>query len=171
MGGALATLETLGLESVLAGAGGTGANVCRTGQQAARWPSTCRRAWPSTVPPSMRRSRAAALEAGAAFLPETTAEVAPDDAPGTVIAHGPTEPVADEPTLRAKCRVILAADGLGHASVRHIEAFRSQHRRPAARLGLGLSFGEPRDVYASAPFTWRSAGAATWGWCARPTAT
>ena len=107
------------------------------------------------LPPGMAIERAAfdaalvqaAIASGAAFLPETVATVEPHP---TTTDRGRAIQLRQRggAALRAVGRVILAADGLGHASVQHIDAFRSSTvRRP--RVGLGLTVAEPRGHFAA----------------------
>ncbi|HVU87551.1 MAG TPA: NAD(P)/FAD-dependent oxidoreductase [Pirellulales bacterium] len=87
----------------------------------------------------------AAIEAGAAFLPETTATVAAGDPPGAA-CRTVALTQRDREMHRAHARLVIAADGLGHPSVRHMDAFQNCTKE-AARLGLALSMEGPRDVY------------------------
>jgi flavin-dependent dehydrogenase len=77
-----------------------------------------------------------ASDAGVAFLPETTAIVEPFSASDltyrqvSLSHHG-------QQGLATKARIVIAADGLGHACLRHVQMFRSSTIRDA-RVGLGL---------------------------------
>ena len=87
----------------------------------------------------------AAIAAGTAFLPETTAIVDPDCLPGA--SYRTVQLSCRGQTIERACaRVILAADGLGHPSLRHVEAFRSRVARHA-RVGVGLVHKTPQDAY------------------------
>ena len=69
----------------------------------------------------------AAISRGAEFLSETTATVAADVPPDNAwrtVSLG----TRDQQIHRARAGVVLAADGLGHASVRHIVAFDGRRR-------------------------------------------
>ncbi|MGQ0636395.1 MAG: NAD(P)/FAD-dependent oxidoreductase [Planctomycetaceae bacterium] len=84
----------------------------------------------------------AAVAAGTAFLPEVSARLLP-------FSGSPTwreialEPVQAAPrSLRA--RVVLAADGLGHPSLRGHDEFVSRVR-PTARIGLGVVLPDSPD--------------------------
>jgi flavin-dependent dehydrogenase len=78
----------------------------------------------------------AALAAGAAFLPETFAVL------GDVLGTGGDQRrvvslrYRDGPPVEAQAKIVLAADGLAHASLREHDEFASQIA-PAARIGLG----------------------------------
>jgi flavin-dependent dehydrogenase len=78
----------------------------------------------------------AATGAGTEFLPETSASL------GALSAEGPEEcrTVAlrhrDAAPIEARARVVLAADGLAHASLRDHEQFDSQVS-PGSRIGVG----------------------------------
>jgi flavin-dependent dehydrogenase len=90
---------------------------------------------------------AAAIDAGVAFLPETTATVTSGDSPDSA-SRTVTLTSTDQQISTAHGRVVLAADGLGHASVRHLEAFRAS-TVAEARIGLGLTVREPHGAYDS----------------------
>jgi len=89
----------------------------------------------------------AATSAGAAFLPETTATVEGDDSPTTTCRTVQLSG-RGQPNVTATARVVLVADGLGHASVRHLDVFRSRVHS-TARVGLGLVVREPEEAYAA----------------------
>jgi flavin-dependent dehydrogenase len=86
----------------------------------------------------------AAIEAGASFLPETSAALdSPDAAPSefrSVVLN-----TKDRPPQRISGRVVLSADGLGHSSLRQQHEFRCDIA-PEARIGLGAVIdGFPAD--------------------------
>lgn len=78
----------------------------------------------------------AAIDAGAAFLPETAATV--QDLETTAIGEYRQVDLrgTDEVTCRARGRVVLAADGLGHTSLDAHPEFVSRIH-PQSRIGLG----------------------------------
>lgn len=77
----------------------------------------------------------AAVSAGADFTAETTANVAPEVNRSRAFRRVELRPRVG-PEARVRGRVVLAADGLGHPSLRHIRIFHS--RTPArTRVGLG----------------------------------
>jgi menaquinone-9 beta-reductase len=84
----------------------------------------------------------AAIEAGAAFLPQTTAELAPMGAPDSrpVILKS-----SDQAPVTVEARIVLAADGLGHPSLQRCGEFTS-HVDERARIGLGATIPDGTPV-------------------------
>ena len=107
------------------------------------------------VPPGVAVSRraldamlvAAAIEAGAQFLPETSAAVARGGTAGHRLVE--LRPHAGT-ALEAEARVVVAADGLGQTSLRACGEFESRVRRDS-RIGVG-SLG-PEGILALPPGT------------------
>jgi flavin-dependent dehydrogenase len=77
-----------------------------------------------------------AIAAGAAFLPETTATVGEIEHFGGQECRSVMIRQRDSSAAQVRARVVLAADGLGHASLREHAEFSSQVAR-GARIGLG----------------------------------
>ncbi|MES1213071.1 MAG: FAD-dependent monooxygenase [Singulisphaera sp.] len=136
-GRALATLECLGLEHVLAQS--HAARIDRFLVYARKHHVAV------DLPAGVAIQRAAfdvaltraAIDAGAAFLPETAATVVAEISKGaatrTILLS------QREPDLaRATARVVIAADGLGHSSLRNLPVFHSR-TSAAARVGLGVT--------------------------------
>jgi flavin-dependent dehydrogenase len=108
---------------------------------------TCQRSRSATLalPPGLAISRApldaelaaAAIDAGAVFAPETTARVVDE---GPLPAHDGWRQVTLQPRqgqkTTARGRIVLAADGLSHGSLRACASMRSL-LAPRARVGLG----------------------------------
>ncbi len=88
-----------------------------------------------------------AIVAGAAFLPETMA-VVEVDSPATTASRTVLLSHNGRENMRAQARIVLAADGLGRASVRNIEAFGRRVARQS-RVGLGVSVTEVKEAYGS----------------------
>ncbi len=89
----------------------------------------------------------AAISAGAAFLPETIATV-DKDMPAAA-SHRTAQLCWRGPqNVRVSGRAVLVADGLGHASVRHLDVFHDRINS-SARIGLGLVVREPQPAYAA----------------------
>ena len=89
----------------------------------------------------------AAIQAGAKFLPETSAIVCRSGKPGT-----PWRTVElnhrGQIGLQVDARVILVADGLGHPSLRKTEGFHCRVA-PTARVGLGLVVCDSSGAYSA----------------------
>ena len=148
---AVETLRRAGLGDRLARLGGPAITTVRLRQE--------RRHASIPVPPGVAVSRrtldamlvAAAIEAGARFLPETTAVLAPE--PAETVRAG--QRLVDlrfrgRPAVRAGARVVVVADGLGQTSLRTCDEFESLVS-PDARIGIG-SVG-PAGVLALPPGT------------------
>ena len=135
-GQALAVLNDVGLEALPESLGGIPLD---------EFDVRCRRrgvrvALPGGIAVSRLRLDAALVEAaiaaGASFLPETSAAL------GDVFGTGGDERrvvdlrYREGPPLEARAKVVLAADGLAHASLREHAEFSSQIA-PGARIGLG----------------------------------
>jgi menaquinone-9 beta-reductase len=89
----------------------------------------------------------AAIDAGAAFLPETRATVENDDRTDLAGRHVQLcQHGGSRRTARAK--VIVAADGLGHPSLQRIPAFACQIES-ASRIGIGSTIREAAGGYRS----------------------
>ena len=144
-GQALAILRSVGLGGLPESLGGIPVNQfdVRSNGCAVRLPL------PEGVAVSRNRFDAALVEqaiaAGAGFLPETTAilgqlcEAGPDESREIWLRHRDRAPV------QVRARVVLAADGLGHGSLREHSEFCSRVTRHS-RIGLGGQVAEyPAD--------------------------
>lgn len=89
----------------------------------------------------------AAMTAGSAFLPETTAYVDADYSPsnGYRTVHVKRQ---GQQSISVTARIVLVADGLGHSSVRRLGVFQGSVTGNA-RIGLGLVVREPHEDYAT----------------------
>lgn len=145
-GRALAILKSVGLGDLPESLGGIVVNQfdVRSTGRGVRLPL------PGGVAVSRTRFDAALVEqaiaAGAAFLPETTATL------GDICGSGGDECRTcalrqhDRAPVQAHARVVLAADGLGHGSLREHPEFGSRVA-PTARVGLGGQVAEYPSEY------------------------
>lgn len=87
-----------------------------------------------------------AIAAGADFIPDALATLVPDVG-GSDEWRNCSLRHRDRETVPVQARVVLAADGLGHGSLREHPEFYS-HVAPHARIGLGGQVDEYPDEYA-----------------------
>ncbi len=76
---------------------------------------------------------AAAVEAGATFLPQTRAQTLP----AADADHRVVQLAQGRLARRVRARIVLACDGLGHSSVRHLPDI-DTITHPQSRVGLGI---------------------------------
>jgi flavin-dependent dehydrogenase len=146
-GQALAVLQAVGLEALPARLGGMPLNqfdVRGNGRGV-------RLALPEGMAVSRLRFDAALVEAaiaaGAAFLPETAAAVGAISRGGREESRAVALRFRDSPAREAFAGVVLAADGLAHASLRDCTEFTSRVARNA-RIGLGAIIVDYPPTYA-----------------------
>ncbi len=146
-GQALSVLQSVGLDSLPAMLGGMPLNQfdVRSNGRGVRL------ALPKGMAVSRLRFDAglveAAIAAGAAFLPETAAAVGAISGSGRDESRTVVLRFRDAPAREASAGVVLAADGLAHASLRDCTEFTSRIARNA-RIGLGAAIVDSPPAYA-----------------------
>ena len=146
-GPALAVLKAVGLEGLPGALGGLAINQfdVRSHRRGVRL------ALPGGIAVSRKRFDAALVEAaiaaGAEFLPETAALLGEIAGSGGEEARTVVLRFRDTAPREGRAGIVLAADGLGHASLRDCTDF-SSHIARNARIGLGVIVAEYPDAYA-----------------------
>jgi flavin-dependent dehydrogenase len=146
-GQALAVLKSVGLESLTESLGGVSLNQfdVRSGGRGVRV------ALPGGVAVSRLRFDAAlveaAISAGVSFLPETSAALSEITGSGPAECRAVRLRQGDGSPVVTPARVVMAADGLGHTSLREHAEF-SSAVAAGARIGLGGQVADYPAEYA-----------------------